>query len=378
MLLTQMTRPSNKKRASGGAQPEPVVSLKFLAEYLNLSPATISLVINKSPAAKSIPERTKARVLRAAEKFNYRPNFYARHLSKKRTFTVGVVVPEISEGYAALVMSGVEDRLLQEGYFYFVVSHRGRQDLIDEYPRLLLDRAVEGLILVNTPLHREMTVPTVSISPHGRLRGATTIALDNHKAGWLALEHLATLGHKRIAFFKGHPGSADTESRWAGVCEAASSFGIEVRPELTLQLQERDRHPEPSTPEEGVVYARKLLEAGKEFSALLAFNDMSAIGAMRAFSDSGLRVPQDVSVVGFDDVQAAAYMIPRLTTVRQPLRRMGEAAAASLLDRIANANIRSKDILVEPELIVRESTGPPAGDSAACRSGDSEPARAKV
>jgi DNA-binding LacI/PurR family transcriptional regulator len=378
MLLTQMARSSSKKRASGGTQPEPVVSLKFLAEYLNLSPATISLVINKSPAAKSIPERTKVRVLRAAEKFNYRPNFYARHLSKKRTFTVGVVVPEISEGYAALVMSGVEDRLLQEGYFYFVVSHRGRQDLIDEYPRLLLDRAVEGLILVNTPLRREMTVPTVSISPHGRLRGATTIALDNHKAGWLALEHLATLGHKRIAFFKGHPGSADTESRWAGVCEAAASSELEVRPELTLQLQERDRHPEPSTPEEGVVYAHRLLQTDQGFSALLAFNDMSAIGAMRAFSDAGLRVPQDVSVVGFDDVQAAAYMIPRLTTVRQPLRRMGEAAATSLLDRIANANIRPRDILVEPELIVRESTGPPPGNSAACHNADREPARAKA
>jgi LacI family transcriptional regulator len=103
---------------------------------------------------------------------------------------------------------------------------------------------------------------------------------------------------------------------------------------------------------------------------------MSAIGAMRAFSDAGLRVPQDVSVVGFDDVQAAAYMIPRLTTVRQPLRRMGEAAATSLLDRIANANIRPQEILVEPELIVRESTGP--ASLAVHRNADRESARAKV
>ena len=108
--------------------PEPAnITLKFLAEYLHLSPATVSLVINQSPAAKSIPDRTQEKVLRAAKKFDYRPNFYARHLRKKRTFTVGIVVPEISEGYAALVLSGVEDRLLQEGYFYFVVSHRGRQ-----------------------------------------------------------------------------------------------------------------------------------------------------------------------------------------------------------------------------------------------------------
>ena len=358
MLPIAVVRRSNRSRASGATGAETVVSLKFLAEYLNLSPATISLVINKSPAAKSIPERTKARIFRAAEKFDYRPNFYARHLSKKRTFTVGVVVPEISEGYAALVMSGIEDRLLQDGYFYFVVSHRSRQDLIDEYPRLLQDRAVEGLILVNTPLHREMPMPTVAVSPHGRLKGATTITLNNREGGRLALQHLAKLGHKRIAFFKGHPGSADTEARWAGVAEAATSFGIEILPELTEQLQGSGKHPEPSTPEEGVIYGNKLLKASHDFTALLAFNDMSAIGAIRAFSDAGYRIPQDVSVVGFDDVLAAAYMIPRLTTVRQPLRKMGEEAAVSLMERIANSQTRPRDILVEPELIVRESTGP--------------------
>lgn len=351
--------PKTRKKADAS---EPVVTLKFLAEYLNLSPATVSLVINKSPSAKSIPDKTKARVLRAAQKFDYRPNFYARHLSKKRTFTVGVVVPEISEGYAALVMSGVEDRLLQDGYFYFVVSHRGRQDLIDEYPRMLLDRAVEGLILVNTPLHRGITVPTVAVSPHGHLKGVTAITLDNHKGGWLSLEHLAKLGHKRIAFFKGQPGSADTESRWAGVCEAAAKYGIDILPKLTVQLQSKSLHPEPSSPEEGFLHAAKLLEGGERFTALLAFNDMSAIGAIRAFCDAGYSIPNDISVVGFDDVQTAAYQNPRLTTVRQPLRRMGEAAAISLLERIGNPSIRPREILVTPELIVRESTAAPVID----------------
>jgi LacI family transcriptional regulator, galactose operon repressor len=363
MLPIKMAGPAKPKKPRSGPLEPTTVTLKFLAEYLHLSPATVSLVINQSPAAKSIPERTQEKVLKAAKKFDYRPNFYARHLSKKRTFTIGVVVPEISEGYAALVLSGVEDRLLQEGYFYFVVSHRGRQDLMDEYPRLLMDRAVEGLILVNTPLHHRLAVPTIAVSPHGRHKGVTAITLNNHRGGWLALEHLAHLGHKRIAFFKGHPGSADTDSRWAGVCDAASQLGIEVRPELTLQLQGGGKQPEPSTPEEGIVYAGKLLETGQRFSALLAFNDMSAIGAIRAFCDAGYRVPRDISVIGFDDVQTAAYLNPRLTTVRQPLRRMGEAAALSLLERISNAEVRSEEIVVEPELIVRESTGAPDLDA---------------
>src|SRR6266852_7451287 len=138
---------SSRPRGSTSAQS---VSLKFLAEHLGLSPATVSLVINRSPAAKSIPPRTQERIRAAAHELNYRPNFMARSLRAQRSFTIGVVVPEIREGYAALVMSGIEDHLLEEGYFYFVVSHRHRADLIEEYPRLLQQRAVEGLIDVDT------------------------------------------------------------------------------------------------------------------------------------------------------------------------------------------------------------------------------------
>ncbi|HMC75330.1 MAG TPA: LacI family DNA-binding transcriptional regulator, partial [Terriglobales bacterium] len=119
------------------------MSLKKLADHLGLSPATVSLVINQSPVAASIPQDTKDRILAAARKFNYRPNFFARSLRTQRSFTIGVMVPEVSEGYASMVMSGIEDHLLQEGYFYFVASHRHRADLIDEYPKLLLDRSVD-------------------------------------------------------------------------------------------------------------------------------------------------------------------------------------------------------------------------------------------
>ena len=128
------------------------ISLKELAEHLGLSSATVSLVINRSPAAKSIPASTQERIREAARELNYRPNLMARSLRQKRSFTIGVIVPEISEGYAALVMSGIEDHLLQEGYFYFVVSHRHRNELIEEYPLLLQQRAVEGLIVVDTVL----------------------------------------------------------------------------------------------------------------------------------------------------------------------------------------------------------------------------------
>src|SRR5437016_7150670 len=197
-----------------GTPSPPSVSLKFHAEHLRLSPATVSLVINRSPAAKSIPHRTQERIRIAARELNYRPNFMARSLRAQRGFTVGVVVPEISEGYAALVMSGIEDHLLEEGYFYFVVSHRHRNDLIEEYPRLLQQRAVEGLIAVDTACQKGVQIPVVSVSGHREVEGVTNIVLDHALAAHLALEHLVQLGHRKVAFIKGQEFSSDTEVRW--------------------------------------------------------------------------------------------------------------------------------------------------------------------
>lgn len=347
------------QRTNGQSHKRPT-TLRSLCDYLKLSPATVSVVINDSPAAKAIPQRTKDRVLKAAQKLNYRANFFARSLSLKRGFMVGVLLPELSEGYAAAVMSGIEDQLLKEGYFYFVASHRGRPDLIEEYPLMLIDRAVEGIILVNTPMSRTLTVPTVSISGPKRVKGVASVAVDNEKGAFLAMEHIIKLGHTEIAFFKGHRGSGDTTYRWNGVCRAASMLGVRIRPELTLQLQRGSSCPGPSVPEEGYQNAQRLLATGRAFTALVAFNDISAIGAVRALRDAGLRVPEDVSVIGFDDIQAAAYLTPRLTTVRQPLRRMGEIAAEQLLARISNGRRNGiEQIFVDPELIMRESTCKP-------------------
>ena len=163
---------------TGRAYGSKPVSLKELAEHLGLSPATVSLVINRSPVADSIPQQTKDRVFAAARKYKYRPNFFARSLRAQYSFTIGVIVPEVSDGYSASVMSGIEDFLLQEGYFYFVVSHRHRADLIDEYPRLFLERSVDGLIAVDTPWTLSLSVPVVTVSGHNQVKGVTNIVLE--------------------------------------------------------------------------------------------------------------------------------------------------------------------------------------------------------
>lgn len=331
------------------------VSLKQLAEYLELSPATVSLVINRSTVADSIPQETKDRIFAAARKFKYRPNFFARSLRAQRSFTIGVVVPEVSDGYSAHVMSGIEDYLLQEGYFYFVASHRHRADLIDEYPRLLLERAIDGLIAVDTPWTLMPSVPVVTVSGHNQVKGVTNIVLDHKRAAEVALRHLFQLGHRRIAFIKGQEFSSDTAVRWANIEAVAQQLGLPILPARVVQLEG-----DSPSPRVGYEAARRLLASRKTFSAtaLFAFNDISAIGAIHAFREAGLQVPRDISVVGFDDIQSAAYQNPGLTTVRQPLREMGRIAAETVLRRInrPGSDLHSPERTVEPELIIRETT----------------------
>jgi DNA-binding LacI/PurR family transcriptional regulator len=336
------------------------VSLKQLAARLDLSPATVSLVINGSRVADSIPQETKDRILAAVRKYKYRANFFARSLRAQRSFTLGVIVPEVSDGYSASVMSGVEDHLLQEGYFYFVASHRHRPDLIDEYPRLFLERSVDGLIAVDTPWSLMLSVPVVTVSGHNQVKGVTNIVLDHQRAAEVALKHLVQLGHRQIAFIQGQEFSSDTHVRWANIETVAAQLGLRISPGLVAQLEGDSPSPQP-----GYQAAKRLLASKKPFTALFAFNDISALGAIRAFREAGLHVPEDVSVVGFDDIQSAAYQNPRLTTVRQPLREMGRIAAEIVLRRIkrSGSDQHGGERTVEPQLIIRETTGRVAAET---------------
>lgn len=346
--------PAKKKRAHSGKKSSRVqnpTSLRHLADHLGFSPATVSLVLNRSSHADSIPQETKERILAAARKLNYRPNFLARSLRTRRSFTVGVVVPEISEGYTATVLGGIEDYLLEEGYFYFVTSHRHRPDLIEEYPKMFLDRNVDGVIAIDTAWHHALPVPVATISGHNQAPGVTNIVLDHDRASELALQHLLHLGHRKIAFIKGQQFSSDTEVRWKANMEAAMRLGLEVRSRLTVQLEE-----DSPSPQVGYKAAKKLLHAKEPFTAIFAFNDISALGAMRVLRHSNLRIPEDVSVVGFDDIQSAA--LAELTTVKQPLRKMGRIAAEVVLRGVGQPSAKwgAKEIVVEPEFIVRQST----------------------
>jgi LacI family transcriptional regulator len=332
-------------------QKSEVVTLKVVAQHVGLTPGTISAVLNDAPSARAIPQETKNRIHAAAKELDYRPNFFARTLRNKRTYTIGVIAEEIGDSYGSLVISGIEQYLRAKDYFFLTVVHRHNPELLNRYSQLLLQRGVEGFITVDMQLSEAPLLPTVAVPGHKVLPGVTNIVLDHQHAARSALNHLLELGHRDIAFMKGQPFSSDSEYRWQAICQVAAELNIELRPELTVQIDIDD-----PTPQLGYPFAKQLLQRKVPFTALFAYNDISALGAIRAFQESGLRVPQDISVVGFDDIQGAAYSNPTLTTVRQPLADMGRLAAETLLARIEGTKEYQAEIPIEPELVVRQST----------------------
>lgn len=338
-----------KKKMSSTEKPR--VTLKTIAQHLGLTPGTVSAALNNSAAARSIPEQTKQRILATAREMGYTPNYFARSLRLQRAYTIGVIAEEIGDPYGGMVISGVEEHLRKNNYFFLAVSHRHDQEILKSYAKMLMTRGCEGFITTDTSLLSDPGLPTVAVSGHKQVSGVTNIVLDHKRAAQLALTHLKDLGHERIAFLIGDPASSDSASRWASICEVGQELGLHIRPELSVQIDSRA-----STPDLGYPFAKQLMARNQPFTALFAYNDLSAIGAIGAFREAGLRIPEDVSVVGFDDIPVAAFIQPGLTTVRQPLKYMGQIAAKTVIDQIEGKADYVSEIVVEPELVVRGST----------------------
>jgi len=358
LALTGMKRRDDRikscmtARKRGGTKKPQVVTLQMVADRVGLTKGTCSAVLNKSAASRSVPQHTQQRILAAARELDYRPSFHARNLGTKRTYTIGVVTQEIGDFYSSPIISGIERYLRQRGYFFLTVAHRHDPELLENYSHLLLDRGVEGFITVDTIMDRPLPLPMVALPGHRSLKDITNIVLDHRRGARLALRHLVELGHTKIAFMKGANVSPDSDDRWSSICEVAAELGVRMPASLVVQLESDD-----ATPQLGYPFAKKLLARKRPFTALFAYNDISAIGSIRAFQEAGLQVPKDVSVVGFDDIRIAVHNNPSLTTVRQPLEKMGEIAARTLLKRLEDHGSWVPKITIEPELVIRDSTG---------------------
>jgi len=329
------------------------VNLKELAEMLGLSQATVSLALGRSPETSGVARKTRERVQKAAEQLGYKPNFHARSLASGRSATIGILVPTISDGYYSSIIGGIEEYALECGYYFLIASHHWKKGLIEQLPGTLQSRGVEGLVVVNT-LMPDLGIPSVRVGDQKCHVNSTSIYLNEEWGTKLALEYLFEKGHREICFLRGESESTATDARWNGILKAASALGIIVDAQRTIQLTLGEAKGSEYMGWIGYKAAQELIKRRTRFTALFAYNDATAIGAMRAFQDHGMRIPSDISVMGYDDIPGAPYERPALTTIRQPLFQMGRSAADILIRRLAGEPFADTRI-VTPELIERDS-----------------------
>jgi LacI family transcriptional regulator len=343
------------------------VTIRDVAERSGFSSATVSIVLNNAPLARYIPDTTKGRIQRAASQLGYRPNLFARSLRGRRSHTVGVMVFDMTDPYCTLVLRGIENTLYQSSFLPILTDVHNERSRFERYLEMLLDRRIEGLVVLANWLFVDIDVladleknniPTAIVGRELGNDSISSVIVDNNLGARAAFEHLYSLGHRKIAFIRGPRALSDTEPRWRGVRAAARECNLKLDSRLVVDLPESG---DPfSSFEVGYKLTEELLHRRHPFTALMAFDDMTAFGAIRALAKAGIRVPDQCSVVGFDDVAPAAIYSPALTTVRQPMEVMGTAAATLVLEAI-HATLEKKPTpaihrRMVPELIVREST----------------------
>jgi LacI family transcriptional regulator len=342
-------------------------TIRDVAKASGFSPTTISIVLNNAPLARYIPPSTKKKIEAAAKKLGYRPNLIASSLRSRRSHTVGVMVFDITDPYCALILRGIENGLYQSNFLPILSDAHNQRSRFERYLELMLDRRIEGLILLANWLFvdinliadlKKSDIPTVSIGSELRTDSVSSVIVDNELGGRLALEHLYALGHRKIGFIRGPKSLSDSVPRWKGARSYAQSNGFELDPRLIVELP--DSTNAISSFEVGYKLTEELIKRHRNFTAIMAFDDLAAFGVIRALLKAGIRVPEQCSVIGFDDVATAALYTPALTTVRQPMEGMGTIAVNIVVDGI-NALLEKREVSVlhrrvAPELVIREST----------------------
>ena len=343
------------------------VTMRDVAKASGFSPATVSIVLNNAPLAQYIAPGTKKRIEEAARKLGYRPNAMARFLRSKRTHSVGVMLIDITDPFCTPILRGIENSLYQASYVPILADAHNQKNRFERSLEMLLERHVEALIVVANwtfvDIHvladfNKRNIPVATIC--WELPGDTTssVMVDNEAGGRLVVEHLHKLGHHKIAFIRGPKMLIDSTPRWKGIQKFAHSVDYEIDQSLVMQLP--DWLDPNSSFEGGFRLTEELLQKRRKFTALVAFDDLTALGAIRALNKAGMKVPEQCSVTGFDDVALSALAAPSLTTIRQPLETMGNLAVNTILEGI-NASQEKRDWAIShqrttPELVIREST----------------------
>lgn len=345
------------------------VTLLDIARASGFSVSTVSIVLSDAPLAQSVAASTRSHIRTIARQLGYHPDAYARSLRRRHTQTIGILAFDLSDPFCVPIMRGIQEGLHAASYLPLLMDAQTERKLFDTYLNMILERRAEGVIVLASWVFEETNllgdvrknnVPILIVGRDLVERGVSSILVDNEAGGALAMRHLLELGHRQIAVIRGPEQMCDSQPRWAGIQQVAKEAGLDLDQKLIFQL------PGLADPtsgfEGGLRCARQMLASGRPFTAVLAFDDLTALGVVRGLTEAGLRVPQDCSVMGFDDVLPAEVATPAMTTIRQPLREMGLEAAQRVLRAIkatSGKDTKAQLHKTDPELVVRMSTAAP-------------------
>jgi LacI family transcriptional regulator len=330
-------------------------TIKDLAKYVGVSTATVSHVINNT---RFVSEELRQKVLKAIEELNYHPNGIARSLVKRRTHSIGIIITDIINPFYTAIVRGVEDVAHQRGYNVILCNSDEDPGKETIYIQVLLEKRIDGLIIstafrdgVHPLLPKLKTIPLVSIVRKTEGLVGDTVAGDNVGGSYKAVQHLIESGHRRIGMISGPAGFSSGFERLEGYRKALDEYGIPVDPNL-VKYGDFKR-------ESGFQLTREMLQGRDPPSAIFVANNQMALGALRALNELKIRIPEDLSLICFDNIEWYSFLNPPITTVEHSPYVMGSTAGEMLLQRIAGKRKRPKTVIIQSNLSIRGSTGPP-------------------
>ncbi|MCB9079801.1 MAG: LacI family DNA-binding transcriptional regulator [Anaerolineaceae bacterium] len=331
------------------------VTRKEVAERAGVSVAVVSYVVNNGP--RPVAPETQAKVQQVIDELGYYPNELARSLSRQQTAIIGLIIPSLLNPVYAEIAESLERACIDEGYMVMVGGTGRDPDKEVEFAKLLRAKQVDGVVVLPSespqailePL-QQASIPVVVLEHD--LPNTHCITMDELQGARLAMQHLLSLGHRRIGMIKRQPSSALSNLRFVGYCDNLVAAGIPCDPALVIESQAGQAA--------GYTSMRRLLALPNPPTAVFMHNDVLAMGAIRAIYDAGLTVPDDISVVGYDDTSNAAYLNPRLTTIKSPVAEVGRRAGQIIMELAQKQrHLPAQTITLPVELIVRASTAPP-------------------
>jgi LacI family transcriptional regulator len=338
--------------------PNVAATLRDVARLAEVHPGTVSRALNPE-TRKLVNEDTARRVLEAAASLDYRPNPIARGLKTNRSYTVGVLVPDLMNPLFPPIVRGIQDRLEQAGYTPLIANTDNNPERERNDYEAMRARQVDGVITATARLDHGMLdeiaaagLPIVLVNRRLEDGAMPSATVDDREGARLAVAHLASLGHTAIAHLGGPRDVSTGHARYEGYAEAMEQAGLEVDEALV-------RFGRAFTESEGERLCRELLESGARTTAIVAGNDLMALGCYDVFAATGIVCPRDISVVGFNDMPFSERFSPPLSTIRIPHYEIGSRAAELLLDQLQQPDAPARQVVLSPQLVVRASSAPP-------------------